>query len=169
MNAVLRFLVDATQTPNSKVKVAMLTFLTQLASCMEPSAFGPITTSSGRDSTPSALAKIIGWTGDTKSGEIRRAAQAAVIALFNLNTPQVTMILAGLPPEYQETASTLVHSHLRRSSSGSGSSPPSPSVPSSRLQSPGGTTPQQLQSRGSLRGNSLADLDDSLNPEEVYR
>ena len=41
---------------------------------------------------------------------------------------------------------------------------------SPRLQSPGGTTPQQLQSRGSLRDNSLVDLDDdSLNPEEVYR
>lgn len=69
-----------------------------------------------------------------------------------------------------------MHSHLRRSSSGSGSSPPSPSISSSvvmsspRLQSPGGTTPQQLQSRGSLRDNSLVDLDDdSLNPEEVYR
>lgn len=76
----------------------------------------------------------------------------------------------------QEAAATLVHSHLRRSSSGSGSSPPSPSVPSSvvmsspRLQSPGNTTPQQLQPRGSLHGNSLADLDDdNLNPEEVYR
>jgi CLIP-associating protein 1/2 len=100
MNAVMRFLVDATQTPNSKVKVAILTFLTQLATCMEPSAFGPVTIS-GRDPTPAALAKIIGWTGDTKSSEIRRAAQAAVIALFNLNTPQVTMILADLPTEYQ--------------------------------------------------------------------
>lgn len=100
MNAVMRFLVDATQTPNSKVKVAILTFLTQLATCIEPSAFGPVTTS-GRDSTPTALAKIIGWTGDAKSSEIRRAAQAAVIALFNLNTPQFTMMLADLPKEYQ--------------------------------------------------------------------
>ncbi|PNF29241.1 CLIP-associating protein 2, partial [Cryptotermes secundus] len=175
MNAIMRFLVDATQTPNSKVKVAILTFLTQLASCMEPSAFGPVTIS-GRDPTPAALAKIIGWTSDAKSSEIRRAAQAAVIALFNLSTSQVTMILGSLPTEYQEAAATLVHSHLRRSSSGSGSSPPSPSVPSSvvmsspRLQSPGNTTPQQLQPRGSLHGNSLADLDDdNLNPEEVYR
>jgi len=175
MNAVMRFLIDPTQTPNSKVKVASLTFLTQLAMCMEPSAFVPVM-NSGRDSTSSALAKIIGWTGDTKSSEIRRAAHAALIALYNLNTPQVTMLLAGLSAEYQEAAHTLVHSHLRRSSSGSGSSPPSPSISSSvvmcspRLQSPGGTTPQQLQSRGSLRDNSLADLDDdSLNPEEVYR
>lgn len=100
MNAIMRFLVDATQTPNSKVKVAILTFLTQLASCMEPSAFGPVTIS-GRDPTPAALAKIIGWTGDAKSSEIRRAAQAAVIALFNLSTSQVTMILGSLPTEYQ--------------------------------------------------------------------
>ena len=101
MNAVLRFLVDATQTPNSKVKVAALTFLTQLASCMEPSAFTAVATSSVRDPTPTALAKIIGWTGDAKSSEIRRASQSAVIALFNLNTPQVTMMLGTLPAEYQ--------------------------------------------------------------------
>ncbi|GFG38732.1 hypothetical protein Cfor_02767, partial [Coptotermes formosanus] len=175
MNAVMRFLVDPTQTPNSKVKVASLTFLTQLAMCMEPSAFVPVMTSV-RDPTSAALAKIIGWTGDAKSSEIRRAAHAALIALYNLNTPQVTMLLAGLSAEYQEAAHTVVHSHLRRSSSGSGSSPPSPSISSSvvmsspRLQSPGGTTPQQLQPRGSLRDSSLADLDDdSLNPEEVYR
>lgn len=100
MNAVMRFLVDGTQTPNSKVKVAILTFLTQLATCMEASAFGPVIIS-GRDCTPVALSKIIGWTSDAKSSEIRRAAQAAVIALFNLNTPQFTMILAGLPSDYQ--------------------------------------------------------------------
>jgi len=100
MNAVMRFLVDPTQTPNSKVKVASLTFLTQLAMCMEPSAFVPVMTS-GRDSTSAALAKIIGWTGDAKSSEIRRAAHAALIALYNLNTPQVTMLLAGLSAEYQ--------------------------------------------------------------------
>jgi len=100
MNAVMRFLVDPTQTPNSKVKVASLTFLTQLAMCMEPSAFVPVMTS-GRDSTSAALAKIIGWTGDTKSSDIKRAAHAALIALYNLNTPQVTMLLAGLPAEYQ--------------------------------------------------------------------
>ncbi|XP_067003312.1 CLIP-associating protein 1-B [Anabrus simplex] len=155
MNTVLRFLVDQTQTPNSKVKVAVLTFLAQLASCMDPAEFSP----GPKDPTPAALAKIISWTGDSRSMEIRKAAQTALIALFNLSTPAFTMILTGLPSEYQEAAASLVQNHLRRSSSGS--SPPSPSqtTASPRLQSPG--TPQPR--------TAVMDLDDDLNPEEVYR
>jgi CLIP-associating protein 1/2 len=57
MNAVMRFLVDPTQTLNSKVNVGSLTFLTQIAMCMEPSAFIPLLNSG---STISALATITG-------------------------------------------------------------------------------------------------------------
>ncbi|XP_049955162.1 CLIP-associating protein 2-like [Schistocerca serialis cubense] len=149
MNAIIRFLVDQTQTPNSKVKVAVLQYLAQLASYMDASSFNP-----GAREAAAALAKVISWTNDQKSAEIRKAAQNALIALFNLNTPQVTMILSSLSPDYQETAASLVNSHVRRSSTGS--SPPSPSP---HVQSP--ATPQ---SRPSL------EMDEgSLNPEEVYR
>nr|CAD7588057.1 unnamed protein product [Timema genevievae] len=153
---LLRFLVDQTQTPNGKVKVAMLTFLNQLASVMEPP-----TCLGASPHASSALAKVITWTGD-KSGDIRRAAQASLIVLFNLDTPHVTMILSSLAPEYQEAAASLVQNHLRRSSQGGGvvgggsSSPPS-------LQSP--STPQHPRTP---RAHTF-DLDDSLNPEEVYR
>nr|CAD7420288.1 unnamed protein product [Timema poppensis] len=111
----------------------MLTFLNQLASVMEPP-----TCLGASPHASSALAKVITWTGD-KSGDIRRAAQASLIVLFNLDTPHVTMILSSLAPEYQEAAASLVQNHLRRSSQGGGvvgggaSSPPS-------LQSP--STPQ---------------------------
>ncbi|XP_049771392.1 CLIP-associating protein 2-like [Schistocerca cancellata] len=149
MNAIIRFLVDQTQTPNSKFKVAVLQYLAQLASYMDASSFNP-----GAREAAAALAKVISWTNDQKSAEIRKAAQNALIALFNLNTPQVTMILSSLSPDYQETAASLVNSHVRRSSTGS--SPPSPSP---HVQSP--ATPQ---SRPSL------EMDEgSLNPEEVYR
>ena len=36
-----------------------------------------------------------------KSQEVRRHAQNAVISLYNLNPPKVTMILAELPKYYQ--------------------------------------------------------------------
>lgn len=41
MNEILRFIIDPTQTHNSKVKVAALTYLVQLASEMDPSDFKP--------------------------------------------------------------------------------------------------------------------------------
>ncbi|XP_063217676.1 CLIP-associating protein 1-A isoform X5 [Bacillus rossius redtenbacheri] len=153
LGCILRFIVDQTQTPNTKVKVAMLTFLTQLAgACVEsPCSLG------SHSNAPPALARIIAWMSDAKSADIRRAAQMAVIALFNVDTPQVTMMLSSLPSEYQEAAASLVQNHLRRSST---TSPPSLSP---GLQSPG--TPQQPRTP---RTPAL-DMDDSLNPEEVYR
>ena len=89
----MRFLTDPTQTPNSRVKVATLTFITQITETSEPSA---LTSSAG-----TALARLIDWTNDVKSQDVRRHAQSTVIALYNLNPSQVTMILSELPKYYQ--------------------------------------------------------------------
>lgn len=91
--AVMRYLTDPTQTPNSRVKVAALTFITQIAETAEPSALG--------SSAATALARLLDWSNDVKSQDVRRHAQNAVISLYNLNTPQVTMILSELPKYYQ--------------------------------------------------------------------
>lgn len=91
--AVMRFLTDPTQTPNSRVKVSTLTFLTHVAESSEPSAL--------HVSCKSALARLLDWTNDVKSQDVRRHAQEAVVALYNLNPPQFPMILGELPKFYQ--------------------------------------------------------------------
>lgn len=91
--AVMRYLTDPTQTPNSRVKVAALTFITQIAETAEPSALG--------SSAATALARLLDWSNDGKSHDVRRHAHNAVISLYNLNPPQVTMILSELPKYYQ--------------------------------------------------------------------
>ncbi|XP_071448621.1 CLIP-associating protein 1 isoform X11 [Hetaerina americana] len=199
MNVVLRFLVDQTQTPNAKVKVAMLTYLARLAACMEPTDYsfisGGCMSSGGQTKDTStmtrlALVKMIGWTSESKSSphEVRKAAQAAVVALFDLNAPEVTMVLSQLPKEFQETASQVVQNHLRRSSTSGGSgvaegsaSPPvvtSPRMPGSPLHAHNAqhvhhhnpshlpSSPQTPRSKRDLAG--IHD-DENLNPDEVYR
>lgn len=91
--AVMRYLTDPTQTPNSRVKVAALKFITQIAETAEPSAL--------TSSAASALARLLDWSNDGKSQDVKRHAQNAVISLYNLNPPQVTMILSELPKYYQ--------------------------------------------------------------------
>lgn len=146
LSCVYRFLVDATQTPNSKVKVHVLTFLTSLCHMCEPSQFV------SKPPANQALLKIISYAQDFKSVEIRQAAKICIVALWNCNTPQVTMLLAELPKEQQEIASTIVHNHLRKSSTGS--EPSSPLIASSpKTLSP--TTP-------------TARVDD-YNQEEIYK
>lgn len=47
---------------------------------------------------------MINWTRSSDSkgtGDVKRASQEAIIALFNLNTPVITMKLAELSKEHQ--------------------------------------------------------------------
>ncbi|XP_046683074.1 CLIP-associating protein 2 isoform X4 [Homalodisca vitripennis] len=170
MASLLRFLTDPTQTPNLRVKTAALNYITKLAAVADPSsALSPPSAKQTARGDPlqAAMHKMIGWTmGDSiKQGtELRRAAQEAIMALFNLNTPQVTLRLANLPQEYQEAAATLLKGRVRRGSSSSGggtnaNSPPSPTKDySPRLSSPGLTH----------HPRPLFDSDD-LKPEDIYK
>ncbi|XP_043508256.1 CLIP-associating protein 1-A isoform X4 [Frieseomelitta varia] len=146
--AVMRYLTDPTQTPNSRVKIATLTFITQIAETAEPSALN--------NSAGTALARLLDWSKDVKSQDVRRHAQSAVISLYNLNPPKVTMILAELPKYYQETALPLVQNHLRKSSGSS--NPASPGTPPPRAQS----SPARSKGKG-----DIDNADENL--EEVYK
>ncbi|XP_072747906.1 CLIP-associating protein 1-B isoform X3 [Anoplolepis gracilipes] len=151
--AVMRYLTDPTQTPNSRVKVAALKFITQIAETAEPSA---LTSSAG-----TALARLLDWSNDGKSQDVKRHAQNAVISLYNLNPPQVTMILSELPKYYQETAWPLVQNHLRKSAS---SNPASPGTPPPRAQS----SPARTKAKNDVK-DSRTEIDGGdENMEEVY-
>lgn len=56
---------------------------------------------SNSSDTRLAVSRIITWTTEPKSVEVRKAAQAVLIALFNLNTPEFSMMLHVLPKTFQ--------------------------------------------------------------------
>lgn len=45
-----------------------------------------------------------------------QAAQIVLISLFELNTPEFTMLLGALPKTFQDGATKLLHNHLKNSS-----------------------------------------------------
>ncbi|XP_063953372.1 CLIP-associating protein 1-like isoform X7 [Lytechinus pictus] len=102
-----KYIMDQTQTPNMKTKVAMLRYMESLTDVMDPADF------SNSAETRLAVSRIIGWTKDAKSPEVRRASQAVLIALFELNTPEFSMMLSVLPKTYQEGATKLLRNDLR--------------------------------------------------------
>ncbi|XP_025269784.1 CLIP-associating protein 1-A isoform X7 [Camponotus floridanus] len=153
--AVMRYLTDPTQTPNSRVKVAALKFITQIAETAEPSAL--------TSSSASALARLLDWSNDGKSQDVKRHAQNAVISLYNLNPPQVTMILSELPKYYQETAWPLVQNHLRKSSGSS--NPASPGTPPPRAQS----SPARTKAKNDIKMERTEIDGGDENMEEVYK
>ncbi|XP_011701927.1 PREDICTED: CLIP-associating protein 1-A isoform X3 [Wasmannia auropunctata] len=153
--AVMRYLTDPTQTPNTRVKVAALTFITQIAETAEPCALG--------SSAATALARLLDWSNDGKSHDVRRHAQNAVISLYNLNPPQVTMIFSELPKSYQETAWPLVQNHLKKSSTSS--NPASPGTPPPRAQN----SPARTKVKNDVKADAKTEIDGGdENLEEVY-
>uniref|UniRef100_A0A3P8YNA8 TOG domain-containing protein n=1 Tax=Esox lucius TaxID=8010 RepID=A0A3P8YNA8_ESOLU len=116
-NILMRFIVDQTQTPNLKVKVAILRYIEGLARQMDPSDFV------NSSETRLAVSRIITWTTEPKSSDVRKAAQVVLIALFELNTPEFTMLLGALPKTFQDGATKLLHNHLRNTSNTAAASP----------------------------------------------
>ncbi|XP_029445486.1 CLIP-associating protein 2 isoform X5 [Rhinatrema bivittatum] len=181
-NILMRFTVDQTQTPNlktvkpalqdqlrcfwsSKVKVAILKYIETLAQQMDP---GDFVSSS---ETRLAVSRIITWTTEPKSSDVRKAAQSVLIALFQLNTPEFTMLLGALPKTFQDGATKLLHNHLRNTGNGSQGStgspltrptPRSPASWASPLTSPTNTSQNTLSP-------SAFDYDtENMNSEDIY-
>lgn len=104
-----RFITDQTQTPNLKVKIAILQYLQGLIGLMDPSDF----TNSGE--TRLAVSRIITWTTEPKSADVRKESAAVIVVLFELNTPEFSMMLTVLPKSFQDGATKLLHNHLKSS------------------------------------------------------
>ncbi|XP_062292126.1 CLIP-associating protein 2 isoform X6 [Scomber scombrus] len=104
---LMRFTVDQTQTPNLKVKVAILKYIETLTLQMDAPDFV------NSSETRLAVSRIITWTTEPKSSDVRKAAQSVLIALFQLNTPEFTMLLAALPKTFQDGATKLLQNHLK--------------------------------------------------------
>ncbi|XP_059206504.1 CLIP-associating protein 2 isoform X18 [Centropristis striata] len=162
---LMRFTVDQTQTPNLKVKVAILKYIETLTLQMEAPDFV------NSSETRLAISRIITWTTEPKSSDVRKAAQSVLIALFQLNTPEFTMLLAALPKTFQDGATKLLQNHLKNTGNAAqapmGSpltrhTPRSPASWSSPVTSPTNTS-QNTPSP------SAFDYDtENMNSEDIY-
>ncbi|XP_059899296.1 CLIP-associating protein 2 isoform X24 [Gadus macrocephalus] len=163
---LMRFTVDQTQTPNLKVKVAILKYIETLTLQMEAPDFVNLS------ETRLAVSRIITWTTEPKSSEVRKAAQAVLISLFQLNTPEFTMLLAALPKTFQDGATKLLQNHLRNTGNAAQATmgspltrhtPRSPASWTSPLTSPTNTSHQNTPSP------SAFDYDtENMNSEDIY-
>ncbi|CAH2283510.1 CLIP-associating 2 isoform X5 [Pelobates cultripes] len=179
---LMRFTVDQTQTPNlktakpalqdqlrsfwsSKVKVAILKYIETLSQQMDPKEFG------NSSETRLAVSRIITWTTEPKSSEVRKAAQSVLISLFELNTPEFTMLLGALPKTFQDGATKLLHNHLRNSGNGSQGSSGSPLTrPTSRSPASWGSplTSPTNTSQNTLSPNAFDYDTENMNSEDIY-
>ncbi|XP_045068027.1 CLIP-associating protein 1 isoform X7 [Coregonus clupeaformis] len=153
-NILMRFIVDQTQTPNLKVKVAILKYIESLAKQMDPTDFV------NSSETRLAVSRIITWTTEPKSSDVRKAAQVVLISLFELNTPEFTMLLGALPKTFQDGATKLLQNHLKNSSNTSSVSSPSNAI--------GRTTSRHTPSRTSPLTSPTNCSHGGLSPSRLW-
>ncbi|KAM9448706.1 CLIP-associating protein 1-like isoform 1-T1 [Salvelinus alpinus] len=188
-NILMRFIVDQTQTPNLKVKVAILKYIESLGRQMDPTDFV------NSSETRLAVSRIITWTTEPKSSDVRKtlhnwvveelsgrsgtaallsqqageghleerckqAAQVVLISLFELNTPEFTMLLGALPKTFQDGATKLLHNHLKNSSNTSSVSSPSNTI--------GRTPPRHTPSRTSPLTSPTNCSHGGLSPSRLW-
>ncbi|XP_029567392.1 CLIP-associating protein 1a isoform X7 [Salmo trutta] len=188
-NILMRFIVDQTQTPNLKVKVAILKYIESLGRQMDPTDFV------NSSETRLAVSRIITWTTEPKSSDVRKtlhnwvveelsgrsgtaallsqqageghleerckqAAQVVLISLFELNTPEFTMLLGALPKTFQDGATKLLHNHLKNSSNTNSVSSPSNTI--------GRTPPRHTPSRTSPLTSPTNCSHGGLSPSRLW-
>ncbi|XP_027691595.1 CLIP-associating protein 2 isoform X6 [Vombatus ursinus] len=182
-NILMRFTVDQTQTPSlkavqptlrdqlrsspgsSKVKVAILKYIETLAQQMDPGDFV------NSSETRLAVSRIITWTTEPKSSDVRKAAQAVLISLFELNTPEFTMLLGALPKTFQDGATKLLHNHLRNTGTGTQGSMGSPltrPTPRSPANWPSPLTSPTNTAQNTLLPSTFDYDTENMNSEDIY-
>ncbi|XP_078544441.1 CLIP-associating protein 2 isoform X13 [Lissotriton helveticus] len=181
-NILMRFTVDQTQTPNlktvnpalqdqlrsfwsTKVKVAILKYIETLAQQMDPGDFV------NSSETRLAVSRIITWTTEPKSSDVRKAAQSVLISLFELNTPEFTMLLGALPKTFQDGATKLLQNHLRNAGNGAQVSTGSPLTRPTPRSPASWASPLTSPTNTSLNTVSLSAFEDdteNMNSEDIY-
>ncbi|XP_052686121.1 CLIP-associating protein 2-like isoform X23 [Crassostrea angulata] len=154
-SALSKYIVDQTQSASLKVKASLLNYMHNLVLVMNDTDFV------NSADTRLVLSRIINFTTEPKSVEVRKAAQLVLIDLFNLNAPELSMMLTNLPKPFQDSATKILQTHMRSASRESRDS-------TSDVLSPKNVTPQQNRSRPPSRGHHDEMETENMNPEDIY-
>uniref|UniRef100_A0A0X3P8A4 TOG domain-containing protein n=1 Tax=Schistocephalus solidus TaxID=70667 RepID=A0A0X3P8A4_SCHSO len=108
-----RFIIDDALTPAPKVKVCMLEYIKDLLVMMPSDALcnPPV-------EVVKAITRIITWSTEPKSAEVRRLASRVIIKMSDLNSDNFTHLIQQIPRGQQEQASKLLKTYQKTSTAG---------------------------------------------------
>ena len=156
--------------------MATMNYLRTLALHMEAMEVQTLTLTSAEQEM--ALGKIITWTYEPKSVEVRKAAMASVVALFRLNANHFSAVLHKLPKVYQDNAADLVAEYVMSASSATltdsmtrSSDLTSAMKPINAPEGNNGISSSKRRDSSQIDNNNKDPVDDSenMNPEEVHK
>lgn len=93
------------QTSSLKVKLAVLKYLQDLLCAMEPSDF------QSTEDLRVAICKVVSFTSEPKSVDLRKTSQAVIVAMYNLNPHEFNTALSELPKNIVESTSRILNNN----------------------------------------------------------
>ncbi|XP_077966833.1 CLIP-associating protein 1-B-like isoform X7 [Styela clava] len=156
-----RYIVDQTQTPNLKVKVALLHYLLELIVLMDSADIN------STSETRLAISRMITWTTEPKSQDVRKAAESVITGLFELNPGEFSQMLRVLPKTFQDGAMKVLHTHVK--ANGEPKMPPQSGPTPGRVTARVGMSPsgQVVSPHGSV-SSGMADIMSPRGSEVEY-
>lgn len=110
------------QSSSLKIKLAVLKYLQDLLCVMEPSDMNT------SDDLRYAVGKIVSYTAEPKSVDVRKTAQAVLLGLYNLNSTEFSLLLNDLPKNIQENTHRILKTHIKNCNQDNNASVSSPSI-----------------------------------------
>ncbi|TNN15496.1 CLIP-associating protein isoform 1 [Schistosoma japonicum] len=112
-NSCCHFIMDNAHTPNFRVKTCLLEYLKDLILMMSPDAIA-----NPSNEVTNAIGKIISWSAEPKSADVRRMASRVVIKLFDLNATSFSTLLQSLPRGVQDRAHEVLKTYQKTATGG---------------------------------------------------
>ncbi|CAH8518583.1 unnamed protein product [Schistosoma turkestanicum] len=108
-----RFIMDNAYTPNFRVKTCLLEYMKDLILMMSPDVIA-----SPSNEVINAIGKIVCWSTEPKSADVRRMASRVVIKLFDLNSTSFSNLLQSLPRGVQDRAHEVLKTYQKTATGG---------------------------------------------------
>ena len=92
---ITKYITDKTQTPSLNMKLSLLQYTRGLIALMDANDF------TNSAVTRLAITRVITWISEPKSADIRKESANVIVALFQLNPSEFSMVLSSLPNSIQ--------------------------------------------------------------------
>ncbi|XP_018652221.1 putative clasp2 protein [Schistosoma mansoni] len=112
-NSCCHFIMDNAHTPNFRVKTCLLEYMKDLILMMSPDLIA-----NPSNEVINAVGKIISWSAEPKSADVRRMASRVVIKLFDLNSTSFSNLLQSLPRGVQDRAHEVLKTYQKTATGG---------------------------------------------------
>ncbi|CAD5122730.1 DgyrCDS11141 [Dimorphilus gyrociliatus] len=108
-----KFIIDQSVSPSLRVKDAVLIYMFDVVQRLDSDVIG---LNFQMTEVRLAISRLITWTSEPKSAEVRRSSAQLIVALFDANPPAFQSLISELPKPFRDPATKVLKNHVKTAS-----------------------------------------------------